>query len=378
MSPFKKFIKQFSHFLSGSILSQLFSFVTFPILTRVLTKEQYGILGLVTTTMLFAVAIAKAGLSDGIIRSPLMVRDWCFVEENSFNMQLEYLKKHFEIISLSEAVERMRNGEIKRPTAVITFDDGYQNNFDVAFPILYRERMPATIFLTTGLINTNDTVWYCRFNLALSQTRRPHIEWNGFKFDLSTLDLKAEASAAIQESLKKLEDPKLMATIGNIILELGDDPDCPIEIGSPFRMLDKKAIGEMAASGLIEFGAHTHHHTSLSQLSDEERHNEIRQSTNAIDELTGAPCRYFAYPNGRAEDYNRKTIKDLETCGIENAVTTISGPNNRITPAMELRRYGIGAHLPMAEFQLMVHHFYYKSLQLFRREDRHLGDQREC
>jgi len=68
MSPFRKFVKQFSHFLSGMVIAQLFAFVTFPILTRVLTKEQYGILGLVTTTMLFAVAIAKAGLSDGVIR----------------------------------------------------------------------------------------------------------------------------------------------------------------------------------------------------------------------------------------------------------------------------------------------------------------------
>jgi len=293
----------------------------------------------------------------GIIRNPLIVNDWCFIDENSFRTQIEYLKKHFEIISLSEAIERMRNGEIKRPTAVITFDDGYQNNFDVAFPILLRERIPATIFLTTGLINTNDTVWYCRFNIALSQTRRLHIEWNGFKFDLSTLDLKGEASAAIQDSLKKLEHPKLMATIRNIILELGDDPDCSIEIGSPFRMLDKNAIGEMATSGLIEFGAHTHRHAILSQLSDGERYNEIRQSINAIYELTGRPCKCFSYPNGRVEDYNIETIKDLETCGIQMAVTTTVGPNNRTTPAMELRRYGVGADLPMAEFQLMVHHF---------------------
>ncbi len=68
MSPFRKFIKQFSHFFVGSIAGQVFSIVTFPVLTRVLTKEQYGILGLVTTTMLFGAAVAKAGLSDGVIR----------------------------------------------------------------------------------------------------------------------------------------------------------------------------------------------------------------------------------------------------------------------------------------------------------------------
>jgi peptidoglycan/xylan/chitin deacetylase (PgdA/CDA1 family) len=296
----------------------------------------------------------------GIIRSPLVVSDWCFIDEDIFKMQIGYLKRHFEIISLSEAVERLRNGGIKRPTAVITFDDGYQNNFDVAFPILCKEKIPATIFLTTGLIDTNDTVWYCRFNHVLSQTHRPFIEWNGFRFDLSTLDLKAKASVAIQDNLKELPPLQLMAAMRDIILKLDADPDCSIEIDSPYRMLNKNAIVEMAASGLVEFGAHTHHHTILSQLSDGERYNEIRQSINAVNKLTGAPCRYFAYPNGRMEDYNMETIEDLEACGIQMAVTTISGPNDRMTPIMELRRYGVGSDLSMAGFQLMVHHFFSK------------------
>ena len=151
----------------------------------------------------------------GIIKSPLAVSDWCFVNENSFRMQIEYLKSHFDVISLAEAVGRIREGGINHPTAVITFDDGYQNNFDVAFPILYKEEMPATIFLTTGLIDTNDTVWYCRLNLAVSQTRRALMKWNDFRFELSTRDLKARASAAIQGSLKKLPHSQLMARVVN-------------------------------------------------------------------------------------------------------------------------------------------------------------------
>jgi peptidoglycan/xylan/chitin deacetylase (PgdA/CDA1 family) len=296
----------------------------------------------------------------GIIKEPLIIEDWCFVDEHSFRLQMEYLKRCFEIVSLSEGVRRMGRGEIKGPTAVITFDDGYQNNFDVAFPILWEERIPATIFLTTGFINTDDTVWYGRVNLALSKTQKTHLEWNGFKFDLSRSDLKAKASVAIQESLKRLEHPKLMAAIRRVILELGDDPDCSIAMDSPFRMLDKEAIGEMAVSGLIEFGAHTHHHSILSQLSDGERENEIRQSADSVYELTGQPCKYFAYPNGRRGDYSEEAIGDLKTYGIQAAVTTISGPNDRMTPVMELRRYGIGADVPMAEFQLMVHHFVHR------------------
>jgi peptidoglycan/xylan/chitin deacetylase (PgdA/CDA1 family) len=293
----------------------------------------------------------------GIVRSPLIVTDWCFVDENSFRMQIEYLNKHFEILSLSQAVERMENGGIKHPSAVITFDDGYQNNFDVAFPILFKEKIPAAIFLTTGFVDTNDTVWHCRLNLAVSQTRRPCIKCNGFESDLSTSSLKAKASAAIQENLKGLPHPQLMSTVRNIILELDGDPDCPIEVGSPYRMLNRDAIAEMVASGLIEFGAHTHQHIILSRLPTEEQLTEIGRSVDAIHELTGGPCKYFAYPNGRKRDYDSESMKHLEACGIQMAVTTIAGPNNRSTPAMELRRYGIGAGLPIAEFQLMVHHF---------------------
>jgi len=302
----------------------------------------------------------------GITKDPLMVDDWCFITEESFRMQIEYLRKHFEILSLPEAVGRLAVGKIKRPAAVITFDDGYQNNFDVAFPILSGKRTPATIFLTTGLINTNDTVWYGRINLALSRTRKTHFEWEGLRFDLATPDLKAKTSAVLQENLKKLEYSRLMAILRSMIVELGDDPDASIEKGSPFRMLDKKAIGEMAASGIIEFGAHTHHHSILSHLSNGERENEIRQSIHAVYDLTGLPCRYFAYPNGRREDYDNETIQDLKTCGIQMALTTISGPNSSKTPVMELRRYGIGADLPMAEFQLMVHHFTSKIFGLIK------------
>jgi peptidoglycan/xylan/chitin deacetylase (PgdA/CDA1 family) len=121
-------------------------------------------------------------------------------------------------------------------------------------------------------------------------------------------------------------------------------------------MLNRNAIAEMVASELIEFGAHTHQHAILSRLSEEERFSEIRQSIDAIYELTGRRCRSFSYPNGRMGDYDWDSINHLMACGIQMAVTTIAGPNNRTTPVMELRRYGVGADLPMAEFQLIVHH----------------------
>lgn len=290
----------------------------------------------------------------GVVQTPLKVYDWCFLDESSFRSQMKYLKSHFEVISLSGAAELLRNEEIHRPTAVITFDDGLQNNYDVAFPILREEGLPATIFLTTGLVNTNDTLWYCRLNLALSETNRHSLVWYGYNFHLSGLESKAETASAIEARLKELPHPKLLAELRKIILELGGDPDRPMEVGSPFRMLSHEMITEMAASGLIEFGAHTHSHAILSLLSPEERYEEIERSVAAIHELTGRTCELFAYPNGRAQDYNTETIEILEACGVRVSATAIDGSNDKMTPLMELRRYGIGPNIGMSRFKRKV------------------------
>src|SRR5215510_3787918 len=236
-----------------------------------------------------------------IISTPLAVHNWCFVDKSSFISQIQYLKNHFEVLPLSDAVRRLKNGRISRPTAVVTFDDGFQNNYDLAFPILREMGVPATIFLVTGLVNTDDTVWFCRLNQALTKTKKLAFEWHGDRFDLSHPLSKAEAATIIQEKLKEYPHPDLLAEVCWITRELGDEPTAPIPVGSPFRILSGKAIREMAASGLIEFGAHTHNHAILSKLSLDEQRNEIYRSVKAVHELTGRPCELFAYPNGRVQ-----------------------------------------------------------------------------
>lgn len=287
----------------------------------------------------------------GVIRSPLKIYDWCFINESLFRSQLKYIKGHFELVHLSQAIDLLSDGRINIPLAVITFDDGFQNNYDVAFSILREEGLPATIFLVTGLINTSDTVWFCRLNLALAETKRTFHDWNGYRFDLSRPIPKAKTASVIKDKLKELPHPQLMAELSKITLELGVDPDRPIEVDSPFRMLNHNAIEEMAASELIDFGAHTHSHAILSLLTPNERYEEITRSVTTIHELTGRPCELFAYPNGRAQDYNDETIVTLNALGVRASVTAIDGLNGAKTPLMQLRRYGIGADLSMNKFK---------------------------
>ena len=288
----------------------------------------------------------------GIVRSQI---NWdCFIDDSLFRKQVAYLKKHFEIIPLSNAIERLRNREISRPTAAITLDDGFQNNYDYAFPILREAKIPATLFLVTGFLNTNYTYWYGRLVQALSKTRKNMLEWDGRVFDLSVPECKVKTSIVIAEWLKQFHQSRLLDELRRIILELGEDPESQIEFGSPFRMLDHNSIEKMVNSGLIEFGAHTHSHAILSLLSEDERRKEIGESIQTINVLIENPSKVFAYPNGLDGDYNNDIFSLLESYGIKASLTAISGPNDDTTPLMELRRYPISERWTMHEFKQVI------------------------
>ena len=300
-----------------------------------------------------------------IINSKLLVDDWCFLDTSSFYKQIAYLKSHFKIVSLSNAIDLLKNDELNVPTAVVTFDDGFQNNYDTAFPILCDEEVPATIFLSTKFVDTDDTIWFCRLNDALGKTGSKLLEWNGEVFNISGPEQKAVASARIQTMLKEIPHPQLLNETQNIIRQLGDDPDRPIPYNSPYRMLSSKAILEMAKSGLIEFGAHTHNHAILNNLSLIDKKNEITNSIKFVEQKTMNLCKYFAYPNGREEDFDNESMTIIKSCGIDAAVTMIMGPNDSATSLMQLRRYGIGRSINISEFQALIHNFiwYFKKIR---------------
>lgn len=293
----------------------------------------------------------------GIIKSPLSFYDWSFVEEKDFRAQIKYLKEHFEVIPLSAVKERIRSGVRKdKPAVAITFDDGYQNNYDVAFPVLCEAKVPATIFLTTDYVDTNQTIWPFKLHDAFSRTLKTWFEWDGDRFEIPGPKEKLKSLGVIKERLKRLPREKVFASVRDIVLRLGMDPDKGLEESSPYRILRSESIRSMQESGLVDFGAHTRSHSILSRLSREEQEKEIQGSIDSVKAVTGRNCALFAYPNGGEGDYEKETVAILQECGISAAVNTINGFNNSQSSMMELKRYGVGAGLSLANFKLMVHH----------------------
>jgi peptidoglycan/xylan/chitin deacetylase (PgdA/CDA1 family) len=299
-----------------------------------------------------------------VIRDPLEVPDWCFLDEQSFSRQIDYVKRHFRVVALSEAVRLMTSGSLNGPTLVITFDDGYQNNYEVAFPILAHYECPATIFLTTSYVDSDQIPAFCRLNLALGLTTKRSLMWDGASYDLLSAEQKERAGIALRQSLKTHHPYAIDGLVANMCRLLEVDPDRRFDSASPYHILRRDSIQRMVGSGLVNFGGHTHNHTILSRLSDTERREEISGSIQRVQSLTGQTCDSFAYPNGSREDYDRSSIELLKSAGVSTAVSTISGPNTVDTPLMELRRYGIGPDVNFARFTSTVHHVTHRMRQL--------------
>ncbi len=281
-----------------------------------------------------------------VIDEPLPIADWCFLRGSTFRRQLELLRQQVDLVPLEGAQQALREPGSGRPLVAITLDDGFLNNRTVALPHLQALGVPATVFVTSGLLDGTDTVWFCRLHQALTRTRLERVTWNGQRFELTTPAARGTASRILQERLKSYPGEALLEEMRALVAALGEDPDAPIPPESPYRMLDRAAIADLLRSGLVSLGGHTASHAILAPLARDVQRHEIAASLGAVRELTGAPARLFAYPNGRQRDYNRITTDLLMELGVETCVTAVQGLNRIDTPPLELQRHLIGARSP--------------------------------
>lgn len=283
---------------------------------------------------------------------PPSLPDWCVLPAERFQAQMRWLSRQpVDVLPLDDAVAALRAGRLRQPTIAITFDDGYRNNVEVALPILKRYGFPATVFLTTGFIGRDRTLWYARVVIALACTKKTEIAWRGLRLPLRDEGEKKAASAQLQAAVKVTAGAAPWDAAAEIETLLGTPIDPPVPEDSPFAILDGSGARAAEASGLIRFGAHTVRHPILSRLDDAALAAEIDESVAAVAELTGAPCTSFAYPNGGAGDFDERAVARLRAIGVGVAVTTQEAPNLRAADPLRLARWHVGATIPTAGFR---------------------------
>ena len=289
----------------------------------------------------------------GLVAAPLPVPDPCFLRVDSFKRQMEYLARNFEVMHLEEALALRHR--VARPLACVTFDDGFSSVHNLALPILKRFRIPATVYLVTDLIDSDQTLWFARLHQAICETSATEVRVGDLRFSLSGQAERAVASAWLQRVLKLLDRAEFSSALNDLLIQLGAgeaDGTVPWE---PFRILNSDQIRSMSRDGLVRFGAHTATHQILTRTTPDDAQREIERSVAAVATLVDLPSRSFAYPNGGPGDFDAAVIEVIRRAGIEYALSTITGPVGSDADCYAIPRYHVGDY-PLARFAALVHH----------------------
>jgi len=241
-------------------------------------------------------------------------------EPQNFKQQMLFLKKNYHVLSLSEFIQCMKNGQ-KYPdnSVLITFDDGYKDNYINAYPVLKKLSLPAVIFLTTDPVEKNIPLFYDSLRYAILNTKRKTLDLHDWGLRLyalynSELYLK-EIICEITDYSKTLSRRRQLEFTDVIFDRLLLDKKSLL---SQKLYLDWNEIKEMASSG-IEFGAHTMSHPSLGKTSLEQIKKELVESKKLIETRTGKEVVSFAYPFGSSHDYSSTLPDILDENGFECA-----------------------------------------------------------
>jgi peptidoglycan/xylan/chitin deacetylase (PgdA/CDA1 family) len=264
---------------------------------------------------------------------------------------MTYLRKHYRVVSLDEVLREMSEPNGTDPGVAVTFDDGYADLYQHAFPVLRRYAIPATIFLTVGAIETGEIAWYDRVFVAFQvasgtelalPTNPPHIVTLGtpeerLRAAIDFISLMRELPAAERRaSCAKLESMVVLP-----------------RKSTENRMLNWMQIRQMQTAG-ISFGAHTMTHPVVSRLTEEELYWELGQSKRILEERLQRPILDFAFPFGKNDECGDASASCLARLGFRSAVTTIEGLNRPTTNPFDLRRVSFCEERSIAMFALRL------------------------
>jgi len=256
------------------------------------------------------------------------------VDARALEAQLEFLKRHFEIVA-------PRDFFLKRSAATpvrvaITFDDGYRNVVEAAVPVLRRLGIPAIFFVCTRPSAPGKYLWFTYFDAIRRHFRGTTLNFRGQVWDMSRPN-REDTIYRLKEYVLALR-PHPAATYKVIDKELPHIEEfvSPVDIQDYYAGMTKDQIRTLSADPLFEFGVHTVDHPMLTYCSPDEVVRQVRENKAWIERLSGRPCEAIAYPAG---DYNAEVVAACERLGLKVGYAVRS--KRKVSPPFEVPRIGI-------------------------------------
>lgn len=214
-----------------------------------------------------------------------------------------------------------------RTNVVITFDDGYENNYHDAFKLLELYSLPAVFSLPTAFVFNREPLWNDIIEYAINKATKKHVKilWGGQRRDFLIGDTAGKLALfdwLFQECMRmdqKLREDMIASCISEMGIRVSADELFETE---DYRALTIEQIGLMARSGLAEFASHSVKHYALPRCDAIRRRVELVESKERIESITKSPCGVFCVPAGA---YNRELLNDAFSSGYEYVLTSDMG-----------------------------------------------------
>lgn len=266
----------------------------------------------------------------------------------SFRMQVEYLSKKYNLITLEELALFCREKKHIPPnSAVITIDDGYIDCYRNIFPILKKYNAPATMFLPTGYVGTDLLFWVDELAYRIKNTKLKEFSLDGLggRFKLESKKDRQEAMDSVIKIFKRLKEENRRQAMDALIKLLSNEEKISANLN-----LTWEQVREMAGQR-VSFGAHTITHPILTRINEEEARKEILGSKRRIEQEIKKPVLTFCYPSGENDTFNEFHKEILKENGFLCAVSTVSGTVGRKSDLFALKRIYVDKADTMALFK---------------------------
>ena len=257
------------------------------------------------------------------------------VAPENFRAQLLFLKNHFNIVRFDEDWS-----SLKKPSVAVTFDDSYADNFFEALPVLEEARVPATFFVSTGIIGAKQAFWWDELERIVfgdwSFSERFELEDSRFGRAWTTGSVlkRDRFYREIYPLMKKIDAKRRNSWLTQLRqwAKAGEEW-CEVN-----RVMTVDELQRLGQSRWVTVGAHTINHPQLSSLSAPEQRKEIKGSKEQLESWLGGEVKVFSYPFGGRSDYTQETVQICRETGFAKAASVFPGQAHKWTDPFQVPR----------------------------------------
>lgn len=244
---------------------------------------------------------------------------------------LYYQQRDYQFVSLDELYTIVsRSSRPKRKFICFTFDDGYIDNYELAYPIFKKYNCPFAIYITTDFPDQKALLWWYVLEDILLKNNE-FKSGDGTIYDCSTLDKKNETFIAVREKIFSMQSDNMEQTLNKLFVNYSFS----FKEKNQHYCLSWEQIQELANDDICTIASHTVTHAFLPNLSDRQIEIELILSKEMLEKQTGRVIEYFAYPYG---GWNATVEKYAHDAGYKTAVLTNGGLIRKGSKLLNLKR----------------------------------------